>query len=128
MGDAFRRLKIPIGRVLSSPTYRALEAVKLAKLGPPTVFPELGQSEQGMPADDSGTRAAWLKAKAAEHPSAGSNTLIVAHYPNIAEAFPQEADGLAEGEALILRPGKGDRAFLLARVKIDEWTSLAATR
>jgi hypothetical protein len=58
MGDAFRRLKIPIGRVLSSPTYRALEAVKLAKLGPPTVFPELGQSEQGMPADDSGTRAA----------------------------------------------------------------------
>jgi phosphohistidine phosphatase SixA len=128
MGDALRRLKIPIGKVLSSPTYRALETVKLAKLGPPSTFPELGQSEQGMSADDSGRRAAWLKAKTAEHPSAGTNTLIVTHYPNIAEAFPQESDRLAEGEALILSPGKGDTASLVARVKIDEWTSLAATR
>jgi len=125
MGDAFRRLRIPIGKVLSSPTYRALETVKLAKLGPPTTFPELGQSD---PSDDNGTRAAWLKAKADEHPAAGTNTLIVTHYPNIAEAFPQEAEGLAEGEALILQPDKDDRASLVARVKIDEWTFLAATR
>jgi phosphohistidine phosphatase SixA len=128
IGDAFRRLKIPIGEVLSSPTYRALETVKLAKLGQPTTFPELGQSEQGMSADKRGTRAAWLKAKTAERPPAGTNTLIVTHYPNIAEAFPQEADGLSEGEALILRPDKDDSASLVARVKIDEWASLAATR
>jgi phosphohistidine phosphatase SixA len=128
MGEAFRRLRIPIGKVLSSPTYRALETVKLAKLGQPTTFSELGQSEQGMSADNSGSRAAWLKAKAAERLAAGTNTLIVTHYPNIAEAFPQEADGLAEGEALILRPDKGDGASLMARVKIDEWASLAAAR
>jgi phosphohistidine phosphatase SixA len=128
MGDAFRRLKIPIGEVLSSPTYRALETVKLARLGQPTTFPELGQSEQGMSAEESGTRAAWLKAKTAERPAAGTNTLIVTHYPNIAEAFPQEAHGLSEGEAIILRPDKGDRASLVARVKIDEWAALAATR
>jgi phosphohistidine phosphatase SixA len=128
MGDAFRRLKIPIGKVLSSPTYRALETVKLATLGQPTTLPELGQSEQAMSADKSGTRAAWLKAKADEHPAAGTNTLIVTHYPNIQEAFPREADGLAEGEALILRPDRIDRASLVARVKIDEWASLAASR
>jgi phosphohistidine phosphatase SixA len=128
MGDAFRRLKIPIGNVLSSPTYRALETVKLAKLGQPTTFPELGQSEQRMSADKSGAHAAWLKAKADEHPAGGTNTLIVTHYPNIAEAFPQEADGLAEGEALILRPDKGDRASFVARARIDEWGSLAAGR
>jgi len=127
MGDAFRRLKIPIGKVQSSPTYRALETVKLAKLGPPTTFPELGQPEQGTPAHDGGRRAAWLKAKTAEHVAAGTNTLIVTHYPNIAEAFPQEAEGLPEGAALILRPDRGDRASLVARVKIDEWASLAAT-
>jgi phosphohistidine phosphatase SixA len=126
MGDAFRRLKIPIGEVLSSPTYRALETVKLAKLGRPTTFPELGQPEQSMSADKSGTRAAWLKAKTAERPAAGTNTLIVTHSPNIAEAFPHESDGLAEGEALILRPDNGDEASFVARVKIDEWASLAA--
>ena len=128
MGDAFRRLKIPIGKVLSSPTYRALETVKLAQLGPPTPFAELGQSERSMSADNTGTAAAWLKAKTAEHPAAGTNTLTVTHYPNIAESFPQESDRLAEGEALILRPGKGDRASLVGRVKIDEWASLAASR
>ena len=128
MGEAFRQLKIPIGKVLSSPTYRALETVKLAKLGPPTTFPELGQSEQGMSADESGTSAALLKAKTAEHPAAGTNTLIVTHYPNIAAVFPQEAEGLAEGEALILRPDKGRSASVVARVKIDEWASLATTR
>lgn len=127
MGEAIRRLKIPIGAVLSSPTYRALETIKLTKFGPPATFTELGQAEQGMSADNSGTRAAWLKAKTAEHPTTGTNTLIVTHFPNIAEAFPQESDRLAEGEALVLRPGKGERASLVARVKMDEWVSLAAT-
>jgi len=128
MGDAFRQLKVPIGKVLSSPTYRALETVELAKLGPPTILAELGQPEQGMFADKGGSRATWLRGKTAERPTAGTNTLIVTHYPNIAEAFPQDTAGLAEGEALILRPDKGHRTALVARVKIDEWASLAATR
>jgi hypothetical protein len=42
MGEALRHLKIPIGEVLSSPTYRALETIKLAQLGPVTTFPQLG--------------------------------------------------------------------------------------
>jgi phosphohistidine phosphatase SixA len=127
MGEALRQLKIPIVEVLSSPTYRALETIKLARLGQPTAFPELGESEQGMSADKR-TRAAWLRAKTAERPAAGTNTLIVTHYPNIAEAFPQEAHGLGEGEALILHPDKGGGSSLVARVKIDEWASLAASR
>jgi hypothetical protein len=42
MGKALRDLKIPIGDVLSSPTYRALETVKLAQLQNPQVHAELG--------------------------------------------------------------------------------------
>lgn len=128
MGEAFRRLNMPIGEVLSSPTYRALETVKLAKFRRVTSFPELGESEQSKSADQGGGRAAWLRAKVAERPTAGTNTLIVTHYPNIAEAFPQDADGLVEGEALILRSGNGNGASVVARVKIDEWASLTATR
>jgi phosphohistidine phosphatase SixA len=35
MGEAIRRLQIPIDQVLSSPTYRAQETVRLAQLGHP---------------------------------------------------------------------------------------------
>ena len=39
MGKALRELKIPIGEVLTSPTYRALETVKYAQLGTPSRTP-----------------------------------------------------------------------------------------
>ncbi len=42
MGEAIRALRIPIGAVLTSPTYRALETVKHAGVGAPTVVEELG--------------------------------------------------------------------------------------
>src|SRR5207245_2476818 len=35
MGRAIRELKIPVGEVLTSPTYRALETVRLAQLPNP---------------------------------------------------------------------------------------------
>jgi broad specificity phosphatase PhoE len=37
MGEAIRALRIPIGIVLTSPTYRAMETVRLARLDSPTV-------------------------------------------------------------------------------------------
>ena len=51
MGQAIRALRIPIGGVLTSPTYRALETVRLARLDSPTIVNELGdggQSTQGI--------------------------------------------------------------------------------
>ena len=54
----------------------------------------------------------------------GKNTIIVTHYPNITEAFPQAAAGLADGEALILHPDGRGSAALVARLKIGEWSGL----
>jgi phosphohistidine phosphatase SixA len=124
MGDALRHLQIPIGHVLSSPTYRALETVHLAQLGRPKVYAQLGDSGQSMQADSSGARGAWLRAKAAQVPLRGTNTLIVTHFPNMTEAFGPGAAGLADGETLIFRPDGRGGAPLVGRVKIDEWTSL----
>jgi phosphohistidine phosphatase SixA len=124
MGEALRRFRIPIGKVLSSPTYRALETIKLAQFGPATIFVELGDGGQSMLADKSGARAAWLKAKSAEPPMTGRNTIIVTHFPNITEAFPRDAVGLADGEALIIHPDGGGSARVVALVKIDEWSHL----
>ena len=128
MGEALRRLQIPIGEVLSSPTYRALQTIKLAKFGQPRIFEELGDGGQSMRADKSGARASWLKAKVSALPGPHENTLIVTHFPNISEAYPQDAVGLADGEALILHPDGRGGATIVARVKIDEWAGLATAR
>src|SRR5688500_12423957 len=50
MGEAIRRLKIPIGDVLTSPTYRARETVRYATLPAAKAFEELGDGGQSMQA------------------------------------------------------------------------------
>ncbi len=122
MGKALHDLKIPIGDVLTSPTYRALETVRYAKLGDPKPFAELGDNGQSM---QGGTpaQAAWLQKKVTQFP-AGTNTLVVTHYPNLTGAFPQMAAGVADGEAMVFGPdGKGGAA-LVARVKVEEWPAM----
>jgi hypothetical protein len=79
MGDALRKLRIPVGEVLSSPTYRA-----------------------------------------------GTNTIIVTHFPNVNEAFAADAAGLADGEALIFHPDGRGGAVVIGRIRIEEWPRLAA--
>jgi phosphohistidine phosphatase SixA len=122
MGKALRDLKIPIGTVLSSPTYRALETVKYAQLGEARPVPELGDGGQSMKASTE-QQTEWLRKQVTQFPK-GTNTVLVTHFPNITRAFPQWSSGVADGEALILGPdGKGG-ATLVARVKIEEWPRL----
>jgi hypothetical protein len=127
MGGAIKTLSIPIGEVWSSPTYRALETVHLAILPNPTTAVELGDGGQSMQAI-SKDQTVWLQAKVAERPRAGTNTIIVTQFPNIAEAFGQNAAGLAEGEALIIRPDGAGADEIVGRVKIEEWPALASQR
>ncbi len=126
MGEALRRLRIPVGQVLSSPTYRALETVRLAQLGQPKSSSQLGDAGHSMQADPGGTRAAWLRAKVAQSPAASTNTIIVTQFPNVSEAFGNDAAGLAEGEALVFRPDGRGGAALVGRIKISDWPRLAA--
>jgi phosphohistidine phosphatase SixA len=121
MGKALRDLKIPVGDVLTSPTYRALETIKYAQLAKAQPVPELGENGQSM---QGGTeaQAVWLR-KAVTQFKAGTNTILVTHFPNIRGAFPELTD-VADGEALVYGPdGKGG-ATLLARIKIEEWPGL----
>jgi phosphohistidine phosphatase SixA len=119
MGKALRDLKIPIGEVLASPTYRALETVRLAQFANAKPAEELGENGQNM-SGGTEAQAAWLRKRVTEFPK-GTNTILVTHFPNISRAFPSLAAGIADGEALIFGPdGKGG-ATLVARVKIEEW-------
>jgi phosphohistidine phosphatase SixA len=123
LGAAWKALRIPIGEVWSSPTFRARETVRLAGLAPPRVAPELGDGGRSMQAAGP-ERAAWLRAKVSEPPPAGSNRLLVTHLPNLAAAFGAEADGLKDGDAMIFRPEAGGQATMLGRIAIDAWPRL----
>lgn len=123
MGDALRRLKIPIGDVLSSPTYRALETVRMARLGEPKSHAELGDRGQSMKGVTE-VEGAWLRSRASEMPAAG-NTVIVTHMPNITRAFGTALADVADGETLVFRGASG-KPELVGRIKIEEWPGLVA--
>ena len=117
MGKALRALKIPIGEVFTSPTYRALETVRLAQFPTPKPTPELGDNGQSM-AGGTEAQAVWLRKIVTQFPSR-TNTLVVTHLPNLTGAFPQLAAGVEDGEALIFGPNG-----VVARVRIDDWPKL----
>lgn len=125
MGLALHTMKIEIGKVYSSPTFRARQTVALVATVKPELVPELGDAGHSMAPIQTKGPAAWLRAHAAMTPAPGHDTLIVTHMPNIVAAFPTDAPGLGDGEALVFRPdGKGG-ATLVAKVPIDAWPALA---
>jgi phosphohistidine phosphatase SixA len=121
MGKAIRELKIPIGEVFSSPTYRAMETVRLAQLPNPHPQAELGDGGQSMQAATD-AQATWLR-DTVSRARAGTNILVVTHMPNLTRAFP-EWGAVADGEAIVLKPdGKGS-ATVVGRITIEEWPRL----
>jgi phosphohistidine phosphatase SixA len=121
MGAALRALKITVGAVLTSPTYRARETVKYIGLSNPTAVPELGDGGQSM-AGASEAQAAWLRSRAATRPAAGTNTLIVTHSPNLSSAFPAWG-AVADGESVVVRPN-GTSFEIVGRIPIERWPLL----
>jgi phosphohistidine phosphatase SixA len=122
MGTALRSLGIPIGAVLSSPTYRALETVKYARLQSPVAIDELGDGGQSMQGA-SAAKAAWLRARSAEAPRSG-NVVIVTHQPNLAAAFPEWGSSVAEGEAVVIRPDGNGGIAVVGRIRGEDWPAL----
>jgi phosphohistidine phosphatase SixA len=121
MGKAMRDLRIPVGEVLSSPTYRALETVRLAQWQTPKTVVELGDGGQSMQGV-SEAQGMWLQKRVTQAPT-GANAILVTHMPNLARAFPN-VTGVADGEALIFHPDSKGNSPLVARVKIEEWPNL----
>lgn len=120
MGAALKRLGIPMGEVLSSPTYRALETARLIDAGKARVVEQLGN--EGMAAtSQAGT--AWLQGEVARK-AAGGNRLLITHGPNMSAAFAQHAGGMTEGEALVFDPRGANGPVMIQRIRIDEWAGL----
>jgi phosphohistidine phosphatase SixA len=127
MGASLKALGIPIGEVLSSPTFRTLETVRELALGNPKTFNELGDGSQGYEISSLEESTRFMRARAAEPPRPGTNTIIVTHLPNLQSAFGDSANDVEEGEALILRPDATE-AGPVGRIKVEDWPRLASQR
>jgi broad specificity phosphatase PhoE len=125
MGVALRSLRIPIGTVLASPTYRTLQTVQLAGLGPPVTVTELGEpGPHHFRARRRDVR--WLRHAVALAPTPGTDTLVVTHSSNMLAAFGAAAMNLPGGKALVFHPDGRGATVLVAHVPIEEWPRLAA--
>ena len=89
MGTAIRQLKIPIGEVFTSPTYRAMETVRLARLSNPLAQSELGDAGQSMQAA-SDTQAAWLKDRVSRVSAATNTVMASSTQNNVTSGLPSE--------------------------------------
>lgn len=124
MGEAFRKLKIPVGPVVTSMFFRAIETGKLA-FG--SAMPTVDVAEGGpvVSPNENNRRTAALRKLAGTMPPAGTNVVVVSHKPNILDAFGKDWFDIREGEASIFMPdGNGGYTFV-ARVQADEWKKLA---
>lgn len=126
MGAALRQLGIPLGDVLSSPTFRARETIAAAGLRSPRTFEQLGDAGHGMSREAVAGWSKWLRQMVSRLPAAGSNALIVTQRPNISDAYGRLAAALQAGGALIFRPDGHGEAHMLAVMQIGDWKQLAA--
>lgn len=116
IGDAVRRLRIPIGRVLASPYQRTRDTARLA-FG--REEPTRDLLNEAYPGTDDERLADGLRGLLRERPVAGTNTVLVSHGFNL-----NEVTGLtvSEGDTVVFRPGTAEP---LGEIGVDEWSDLA---
>jgi virginiamycin B lyase len=124
IGREFRRLRIPVGRVLASPFCRTRETATLA-FGR-AVSSRALLSAEFFEGERAGERQpARLRRLLARPPRRATNTILVSHNFAIDDAT---GETLAEGEAVIVAPGRGRRGFeVVARLEAGQWARLGRT-
>ena len=126
MGDALRALKVPVGKVQTSQFQRAVETGTLLGFGEVSPTADISEGGQVVTPNENNRRTAAMRKLAATPPPAGTNLILVAHKPNIMDAFGKDWFDVREGEASIFRPdGKGGFT-LVGRVQGADWPRLAS--
>jgi phosphohistidine phosphatase SixA len=124
IGDAMRKLKIPVGRVYASLFHRAVETGTLLGFGEVTSSLDFTEGGLVVTPIENNRRAQALRKLASMVPPAATNLVVVTHKPNILDAFGRDWFDVREGEASIFKPD-GKDSKLVARVQADEWGRLA---
>jgi phosphohistidine phosphatase SixA len=133
LGEALKKLGVPIGEVYTSQLNRAVETGKL--LGGKDVarvdaLTDSGAGSSSAMANPDGKNARIGRAVrdlVNAPPTAGLNNLAVTHKTNVADAFGKELADIREGEALVYKTSGAGPAVLIARVQVSEWIALAGS-
>jgi phosphohistidine phosphatase SixA len=121
IGEAFERLDIPVGRVLSSPFCRAIDTADIA-LGRTTPEPAIENLETSADDAEREQRNDGLRRLLSAAPDGGTNTVLTSHGYNI-EAVADVTT--AEGDGYVFRPEAAGSYVLVATITPDGWGELA---
>ena len=129
MGAAIKKLGIPVGDVYTSRLNRAVETAKLLAEKDVKPVDALTDSSAGSAAGMANPTGGNAKIGAAVRrlvdaaPAAGTDTFLVTHKPNMADAFGKAAGDSQEGEAFVYKASGSGPATLVGRIKAADWTA-----
>lgn len=122
IGDAIRKLEIPVGEVLASPYCRTMETARLMDVGEVRPSTEVMNLRAASYFGGREAIVATAQRLLSTPPPSGSNRVIVAHGNVAREATPVYPD---EGEGVVFEPD-GDGGFrLVGRLTADGWRRVA---
>src|ERR1043165_2904168 len=125
IGEAMRKLQIPVGQVITSQFNRAVETGTLLGFGAVTSTADITEGGLVVSPNENNRRMQAMRKLAATAPPAGTNVVLVSHKPNLLDAFGKDWFDIREGEASIFRPdGSGGTKFV-ARVQAADGGNLA---
>jgi phosphohistidine phosphatase SixA len=121
VGQAFRQARIPVGQVLVSPMCRTRESARLA-FGERFELVESLMYSATMTTEEKKPRIEALKKLLVLPPAKGTNTVLVAHAPNLADLIGFFVK--PEGTVVVFRQS-GPRGFeYQASIHPDDWARL----
>jgi phosphohistidine phosphatase SixA len=125
IGESMRKLKIPVGQVMTSMFQRAVDTGTLLGFGAVAQSADISEGGLVVTPVENNRRTEALRKLAATVPPSGINVLLVSHKPNILDAFGKDWFDVREGEASIFKPDGAGSYKLVARVQAGEWAKLA---
>jgi hypothetical protein len=134
IGSALKDLAIPVGDVFASKLHRAIETAELLTGKQVVGLDALTDSSAGSASGMANPAGANTKAGLAMRnlvntaPKTGTNTLLVTHKTNFADAFGKEAGDVQEAEAFVYRPNSSGPPTLIGRVEAADWTAQTANK
>jgi phosphohistidine phosphatase SixA len=124
IGEAFKKAEVPVGQVIASTYCRAMETGRLAfgKAQPSdALLLEAFSPAPGTPVPQPWPqRVEMMKQMIAAAPAAGTNTVLITHFPNVKAALGVQ---IGFGDAAILKPDGHGGVTVVARITAKEWAS-----
>ncbi|TCU70467.1 histidine phosphatase superfamily protein (branch 1) [Bradyrhizobium sp. R2.2-H] len=131
IGTAVREQAIAIGEVYTSRLNRAVEAGRLIsgrEVKPVDALTDSSNASASGMANPTGANAKAgqaVRQLVDAPPKAGTNTFLVTHKTNIADAFGKEAGNVQEGEAFVYKANGSGPATFAGRIKLADWNAKA---